>query len=67
MALEKPAYRDNLELVLDFMRKKYGGDRMMMRNKDIQEFTGLNYHYVRNNYMQGETFISVAVFARMIS
>lgn len=67
MPREKEAYRDNLELIMEFMKNKYQGNKMMMSNKDIQEFTGLKYDYVRKNYMQGETFISVAVFARKIS
>ena len=67
MAREKVCYRDNLELVLDFMKGKYPDGKMMMSNKDIQEFTGLKYDYVRKNYMQGEAYISVAVFARRIS
>ena len=67
MPREKESYRDNLELVLKFMKNKYNSDRMMMSNKDVQEFTGLKYEFVRSNYMGGERFISVAVLARKIS
>lgn len=67
MPREKEAYRDNLELVLDFMNKKYPDGKMMMSNQDIREFTGLKYDFVRKNYMQGQAFVSVAVFARAIS
>ena len=67
MPREKEAYRDNLELILEFMKNKYDCKKMMMNNKDIQEFTGLKYKYVKENYMDGQAFVSVAVFARKIS
>ena len=67
MAREKEAYRDNLELILSFLREKYGGRRMMLTNRDVQEFTGLKYEYVRSNFMRGERFVSAAVLARLIS
>ena len=67
MAREKESYRDNLELVLKFLQERYGRDRMMLSNKDVQEFTGLSYNYVKEKYMKGERFISAAVLARQIS
>lgn len=67
MGREKPAYRDNLELVLEFMKKKYGKDKMMMVNADVQQFTGMDYRTVKKMYMHDEKFISVATFARLIS
>lgn len=67
MPREKEAYRDNLELILTFLKNKYNSDRVMLSNTDIQEFTGLKYDYVRQNYMNGERFISAAVLARKIS
>ena len=67
MAREKEAYRDNLELVLSFLRNKYGGQRTMLSNKDVQEFTGLKYEYVRSHFMNGSRFVSAAVLARLIS
>lgn len=65
--MEKAAYRDNLELILKFLRDKYGCDRAMLCNKDVQEFTGLKYDYVKRKYMGNERYISVAVLAREIS
>jgi len=67
MGKEKEAYRDNLELIISFMKEKYNESKMMMSNKDVQEFTGLKYDYVRKNFMSGEQYISVAVLARKIS
>lgn len=67
MPKEKESYRDNLEMILRFLKDKYGDNRVMLRNVDVQEFTGRAYNYVRKNYMQGEHFISAAVLARVIS
>ncbi len=67
MSREKAAYRDNLEQILLFLNNKYGDHRQMLGNKDIREFTGLSYEYVRKNYMNGSAFVSAATFARAIS
>lgn len=67
MAMEKPAYRDNLELILKFLHDKYGNHGVMLNNKDVQEFTGLKYEYVKRNYMGDKRYISAAVLAREIS
>lgn len=64
MPREKKGYRDNLELITAFIEEKYGDNRHILTNSDIQNFTGLSYEYVKNHYMQGERYISIAIFAR---
>ena len=64
MAREKEGYRDNLELIKLFIINKYGDERRVLSNSDIQEFTGLSYEYVRKNFMHNERYVSIAVFAR---
>ena len=39
MAREKEGYRDNLELIKLFIINKYGDERRVLSNSDIQEFT----------------------------
>ena len=67
MPKEKPTYRDNLELILQFLNQKYGDNRKMLTNKDIQEFTGRSYKYVKKEFMDNLNLVSAANFARALS
>lgn len=67
MPKEKEAYRDNLESVLTFLKEKYGDNRHMLGNKDLREYTGLKYDYVRENFLKKKPYVSAETFARMLS
>ncbi len=67
MPREKPAYRDNLESVLRFLREKYGDNRHLMLMCDVQEYTGRKYGYCKKHYLAGRKDISAETFARTLS
>ena len=62
MALEKPAYRDNLERI-----KAQYPDKEMIKVKDVQRFCGLNRATVEKLFDFKDGYISVAKLAREMS
>ena len=62
MALEKPAYRDNLERI-----KAHYPDKEMLKVKDVQRFCGLNRATVEKLFDFKDVYISVAKLAREMS
>lgn len=62
MALEKPAYRDNLERI----KTRYP-DKEMLKVKDVQRFCGLNRATVKKLFDFKDGYISVAKLAREMS
>ena len=62
MALEKPAYRDNLERI----KARYP-DKEMLKVKDVQRFCGLNRATVEKLFDFKDGYISVAKLAREMS
>ena len=62
MGREKESYRDNLELIL----KMFPG-KMLLRPRDVAEFTGLCKKTVVKKYEFKDGYISVAKFARALS
>ena len=62
MALEKPAYRDNLERI-----KAHYSDKEMLKVKDVQRFCGLNRATVEKLFDFKDGYISVAKLAREMS
>ena len=62
MALEKPAYRDNLERI-----KALYPDKEMLKVKDVQRFCGLNRATVEKLFDFKDGYISVAKLAREMS
>lgn len=67
MPREKEAYRDNLESILEFLNSKYGDNRHLLSNTDLQEYTGKKYDYVRENYLICRRYVSAETFARQLS
>lgn len=47
MPREKEAYRDNLEALKAFLDNKYGDERHLMTVKDICEYTGRSFDFVK--------------------
>ena len=62
MALEKPAYRDNLKRI-----KAHYPDKEMLKVKDVQRFCGLNRATVEKLFDFKDGYISVAKLAREMS
>lgn len=63
MAREKPAYRDNLELILQFT-----GGTILLDIKQVCQLTGLNYRTVKKRYpFDASCRISAATLARELS
>ena len=62
MALEKPAYRDNLERI-----KAHYPDKEMLKVKDVQRFCGLNRATVEKLFDFKDRYISLAKLAREMS
>lgn len=67
MAKEKAAYRDNLESILEFLKGKYGSARHMLKVKDVQEYTGFGYDFVKREYMPDKCVISAETLARTLA
>lgn len=67
MAREKPAYRDNLESILNFLENKYGDKRHLMKARDVQEYTGFCYNFCKREYFADKMTISAETFARALS
>lgn len=62
MPLEKPAYRDNLERIIDRFP-----DRELLNKKDVIAFTGRSYEYVTKRFPFKNNTISIATLAREMS
>lgn len=67
MPREKPAYRDNLESILNFLKDKYGDNRHLLLMDDLKEYTGRKYDYCKKNYIPDRKDISAETFARLLS
>lgn len=67
MPREKPAYRDDLESILDFLRNKYKDERHYLSIADIKEYLGRSYDFIRKHFNVGRSGISAESFARMLS
>ena len=62
MPLEKPAYRDNLERIIERFP-----ERELLNKKDVMAFTGRSYEYVSRRFPFKDNMISVATLAREMS
>lgn len=67
MPREKEAYRDNLESLKCFLDEKYGDNRHLMNVKDICEYTGRSFDFVKKHYGIKKIGISIETFARQLS
>lgn len=67
MPREKEAYRDNIESIMNFLNKKYGDNRHLMNIKDICEYTGRSFDFVKKYYKIEKVGMSVETFARKLS
>lgn len=68
MPKEKASYRDNLEAILGFLREKYNDSRHILRIRDVQEYSGFSYDYVKKHFILGrDKAISAEKFARILS
>lgn len=61
MALEHPAYRDNLERVCNAFP-----DKEMLTVSEVSRFTGLDRKTVRKRFSMRQWYISVACLARQM-
>lgn len=66
MPREHPAYRDNLESIIEFLRTKYHDNRHLLSVGDVQEYLGRSYNYVRNYIKVGKRGITAESFARKL-
>lgn len=67
MPREKEAYRDNLESLKGFLDKKYGDGRHLMNVKDVCEYTGRSFDFVKKHYDVPKIGVSMETFARRLS
>ena len=67
MAREKAAYRDNLEGLKDFLECKYGDNRHLMNVKDVCEYTGRSFDFVKRYYNINRVGVTIETFARLLS
>lgn len=67
MPREKEAYRDNLESLIKFLDYKYGDGRHLMSIKDICEYTGRSFDFVKKHYEIKKIGVSIETFARKLS
>ena len=67
MPREKEAYRDNLESLKAFLDSKYGDDRHLMTVKDICEYTGRSFDFVKKYFCIKKMGVTIESFARMLS
>ena len=49
MPREKEAYRDNLESLKEFLDKKYGDNRHLMNVKDVCEYMGRSFDFIKKH------------------
>lgn len=66
MPREHPAYRDNLESILNFLREKYHDNRHLLSISDVQEYSGRSYKFVRGYFNVGKIGITAESFARKL-
>lgn len=66
MPREHPAYRDNLESILAFLRNKYGDNRHMLSIGDVKEYLSRSYDFVRDNFGISRHGITAESFARKL-
>lgn len=62
MSREKEAYRDNLELLIEFF-----GDKKVLTIKDVCRYTKHCYRYCIKHYPFKNGEISIATLARVLS
>ena len=67
MPREKEAYRDNLESLKDFLDKKYGDDRHLMNVKDVCEYMGRSFDFIKKHYDVKKTGFTIETFTRKLS
>lgn len=67
MALEKESYRDNLCSLKEFMDSRYGDDRHMMTVKDVCEYMGRSFDFVKKHFGISKSGITIETFARKLS
>ena len=67
MPREREAYRDNLESLIAFLERKYGDGRHMMTVKDVCEYTGRSFDFVKKYYGVKKMGVSIETFARNLS
>ena len=67
MPRENEAYRDTLEGLKSFLDNKYGDERHLMTVKDICEYTGRSFDFVKKYFGIKKTGVTIESFARMLS
>lgn len=67
MPREKEAYRDNLESLIEFLQKKYGDNRHLMTAKDVCEYTGRSFDFIKKHYAIKKVGVTIETFARQLS
>lgn len=67
MPREKEAYRDNLESLKNFLENKYGDDRHLMNVKDVCEYMGRSFDFIKKYYDIQKSGMTIETFARKLS
>ena len=67
MPREKEAYRDNLESLLEFLKNKHNDNRHLMTIKDVCEYTGRSFDFIKKHYGISKTGVTVETLARKLS
>ena len=67
MPREKESYRDNLESLKAFLEKKYSDNRHLMNVRDVCEYTGRSFDFVKKYYEVKKSGVSIETFARKLS
>lgn len=67
MPREKEAYRDNLEGLKSFLDDKYGDERHLMTVKDVCEYTGRSFDFVKKYFCIRKAGVTIETFARQLS
>ena len=67
MPKEKEAYRDNLESLKGFLETKYSDNRHLMCVKDVCEYTGRSFDFIKKHYAVPRSGITIETFARKLS
>lgn len=67
MPREKESYRDNLESLKLFLENKYGDERHLMTAKDVCEYTGRSFDFIKKYFSIKKTGVTIETFARQLS
>ena len=65
--MKKRYYLDNLESLKGFLDKKYGDDRHLMNVKDVCEYMGRSFDFIKKHYDVKKTGVTIETFARKLS